>query len=279
MRKTYTDKNDKIRLKNSLVHIEIFSIRWYTLMRQGGFDVNLWHSIFLIAVGFGGGFVQRVSGFGLGIFVMLFLPHFIESHTAAAAISCLFSCATTAYNSFRYYKDVRYKIVFPMIFASLVTIPIAVHFSSVVSGRIFHILLGSVLIILGLYFIFFNKHIKIKPNLINGIFSGTLGGVLNGLFSTGGPPAVLYLSSALKGNISYFATIQFYFCFTNLYSTFVRAADGIINTEILIYSIIGIAGCMAGDYIGKRIFGKLDSNKLKSIIYIGMMLSGIIMII
>lgn len=234
---------------------------------------------FLVVVGFGGGFVQRVSGFGLGIFVMLFLLHFIESHTAAAAISCLFSCATNTYNSFRYYKDVRYKIVFPMIFAALVTIPVAVHFSSVVSGQIFQILLGSVLIILSLYFIFFNKYIRIKPTLINGIFSGILGGVLNGLFSTGGPPAVLYLSSALKDNISYFATIQLYFCFTNLYSTFVRAADGIINTEILIYAFIGIAGCMAGDYIGKRVFGKLDSDKLKSIIYIGMMLSGVAMII
>ena len=177
------------------------------------------------------------------------------------------------------YKDVKYKIAFPMIFASLITIPIAVHFSSVVSGRIFQILLGSVLIALSLYFIFFNKHIKIKPNLINGIFSGTLGGVLSGLFSTGGPPAVLYLSSALKENISYFATIQFYFCFTNIYATSVRAIDGIINTEVLIYAFVGIVGCVSGDFIGKKVFSRLDSEKLKTTIYICMVLSGVVMLV
>jgi uncharacterized membrane protein YfcA len=81
-----------------------------------------------------------------------------------------------------------------------------------------------------------------------------LGGVLGGLFSTGGPPAVLYLSSALKDNISYFATIQFYFCFTNIYATSVRAIDGIINTEVLIYAFVGIVGCVSGDFIGKKVF-------------------------
>ena len=45
------------------------------------------HIVLLIIIGMGGGFVQRVSGFGLGIFVMLFLPHFLPTHTAAAAIS------------------------------------------------------------------------------------------------------------------------------------------------------------------------------------------------
>lgn len=266
-------------IKSILILVVIISGMCYNSAQRGWVDMNWLHCIFLILVGFGGGFVQRVSGFGLGIFVMLFLPHFIPSHTAAAAISCLFSCATTTFNAICYYKEVKYKTALPMICASLITIPIAVHFSSIVSGKIFQILLGSVLIVLSLYFIFFNKYIKIKPTLISGIFSGTLGGVLSGLFSTGGPPAVLYLSSALKENISYFATIQFYFCFTNIYATSVRAIDGIIDSEVLLYAFIGIIGCMSGDYIGKRVFNKLNSSALKYTIYIGMILSGIAMLL
>ena len=232
----------------------------------------------MIFVGFGGGFVQRVSGFGLGIFVMLFLPHFIPSHTAAAAISCFFSCATTTYNALRYRKNIDYKTAVPMVAASLITIPIAVYFSAEVSSGIFKILLGTVLIILSIHFLFFNKNIKIKPNVKNGIISGGLGGVLGGLFSTGGPPAVLYLSNASKDNITYFATIQFYFFFTNWYATIMRIANGIVNTQVLIYSVIGIIGCMTGDIIGKIIFNKLNAEKLKYIIYVGMIISGIIML-
>lgn len=239
--------------------------------------MNLWHCVFLILIGMGAGFVQRVSGFGLGIFAMVFLPHFMPSHTAAAAISSLFACVTATYNALRYRKNVEYKTAFPMICAALISIPIAVHFSSVVSGNIFKILLGIVLIVLSLYFIFFNKRIKIRPDFKNGILAGALGGTLGGLFSTGGPPAVLYLSSATSDNIAYFATIQFYFCFTNLYATTVRVVNGIITTNILVYAAIGMVGCMIGDFVGRIVFDKLDSDKLKLIIYIGMIISGIVM--
>ena len=240
--------------------------------------MSLLHCLFLILIGIGAGFVQRVSGFGLGIFAMIFLPHFMPSHTAATSISSLFACATATYNAIRYRKNVEYKTVFPMICAALISVALAVHFSSKISPDIFKILLAVVLIALSLYFIFFNKDIKIKPNFSNGFLAGALGGTLGGLFSTGGPPAVLYLSSATKDNITYFATIQFYFCFTNLYATTMRAINGIINTDILTYAAIGMIGCMSGDFIGRKVFDKLDSNKLKSIIYIGMLISGVIML-
>lgn len=236
-------------------------------------------ALLLVVIGVGGGFVQRVSGFGLGIFVMLFLPHLMPTHTAAAAISTLFSCVISSYNAIRYRKNVAFKAVLPMICAALASIPIAVRFSAVVSGDLFKILLGIVLVLLSIYFLFFNKNIKLNPTLTNGVLSGALSGMLGGLFSTGGPPVVLYLSNALDDNLTYFATIQFYFALTNLYTTAVRVVNGIINTEILLYSAIGVIGCLVGDLIGKQVFDKLDSNKLKRIIYIGMAISGVVMLL
>ena len=191
--------------------------------------------LYLILVGFGAAFVQRVSGFGLGIFAMMFLPHFLPSHTAAATISCLFSCYTTTSNSIRYRKNVAYRTAIPMLVAALISIPIAVYFAAKVEARLFEILLGSVLIILSVYFLFFNKRISIKPTPMNGVIAGTLGGALNGLFSTGGPPAVLYLTNATQDNLTYFATIQFYFCLTNIYATANRAINGLVTVDLLLY--------------------------------------------
>ena len=236
------------------------------------------HFLYVILVGLGAAFVQRVSGFGLGIFAMMFLPHFLPSHTAAATISCLFSCYTTTFNSIRYHKNVAYKTAIPMLAAALISIPIAVYFAAKVSAKIFEILLGSVLVVLSIYFLFFNKKIKIKPTIPNGIIAGTLGGALNGLFSTGGPPAVLYLTNATPDNATYFATIQFYFCLTNIYATANRAIGGLITVDLLIYAGVGILGCIAGDFLGKKIFDKLDAQKLKYIIYIGMIISGVLML-
>lgn len=236
------------------------------------------HFLYVILVGFGAAFVQRVSGFGLGIFAMMFLPHFLPSHTAAATISCIFSCYTTTFNSIRYLKNVAYKTAIPMLAAALISIPIAVYFAAKVSAKIFEILLGSVLVILSIYFLFFNKKIKIKPTVPNGIVAGTLGGALNGLFSTGGPPAVLYLTNATPDNVTYFATIQFYFCLTNLYATANRAINGLITADLILYGAIGIIGCIGGDLLGRKIFDKLDAQKLKYVIYIGMIISGVLML-
>ncbi len=235
--------------------------------------------LLLILVGAGASFVQRVSGFGLGIFAMLFLPHFMPTHTAAATISCLFSCGTSTFNAVKYRKETPYKTVLPMLFAALVTIPIAVYFSSAVSGNLFEILLGAVLICLSVYFLFFSNRIKIKPTTTSGIIAGALGGTLNGLFSTGGPPVVLYLTQATEDKKVYFAGIQFYFCVTNIYATIVRCFNGLVTLKLLLYALIGTVGCIIGDFLGKLVFNRLDGNKIKKVIYIAMIISGILMII
>ncbi len=233
----------------------------------------------LILVGFGAGFVQRVSGFGLGIFAMMFLPHFLPSQTAAVVISNLFSCGTTTYNTLYYRKDIALKTAIPMLLAAAVCIPPAVYCAKWVAGDLFSRLLGGILIVLSVYFLFFSQKITIRPTVPNGILSGALGGVLGGLFSTGGPPAVLYLSNAAPTPAVYFATIQFYFCVTNLYTVATRAVNGDISLVILGYAAIGFLGCMAGDLIGRCLFRKLNAERLKRIIYIGMILSGLVMIL
>jgi uncharacterized membrane protein YfcA len=77
------------------------------------------HFLYVILVGFGAAFVQRVSGFGLGIFTMMFLPHFMPSHTAAATISCIFSCYCNLLSvcGFASYLAVLFSGVFSMSYA------------------------------------------------------------------------------------------------------------------------------------------------------------------
>ena len=242
-------------------------------------NIDIVTAILLILVGIGASFVQRVSGFGLGIFAMLFMPHFLPSYATAATISCLFSCGTSTYNAIKYRKDTPYKTVLPMLISALVVIPIAVYFSASVSQRVFSILLGSVLIALSLFFLFLNNKIKFRPSIVKGVTVGAIGGALNGLFSTGGPPIVLYLTNATSDNKSYFAGIQFYFCITNIYATIFRIINGLFYLELLIYTAIGLLGCLIGDTVGKLVFDKLNGNLLKKIIYIAMIISGVLMII
>ena len=108
---------------------------------------------------------------------------------------------------------------------------------------------------------------------------GALSGTLNGLFSTGGPPVVLYMAAAIADKAVYFATIQTFFGFTNVFSTAMRAVSGIITLRVLVLAAVGAVGCMIGDRIGSRVFDRISSEKVKKIIYLGMIVSGALMII
>jgi len=235
--------------------------------------------LLLVLISLGGGFVQRVSGFGLGIFVMLFFPHLLPSYTVGTAISCMMSMAGSGYNAIRYHKDIQLKMVIPLICAAAVTIPIAVHFSAVAPERLMKQLLGIVLVVLSIYFLFFSKKIHIRPTVTNGIIAGGLGGTLNGLFSTGGPPVVLYMVHAAPEPAVYFATIQFYFALTNTYSTVVRLLNGILTWQVMGWFAVTMVGWAIGNQIGVKVFDKLNSDSLKKVIYTGMIISGILMLL
>lgn len=235
--------------------------------------------ILLAVVGFGAAFVQRVSGFGLGIFAMLFLPFLMGNTAAAASVSCLWSCVTSVYNAVKYRRHIDLRLILPLLGAAMVTIPVAVHFSSYVPQQLMTAVLGGVLIVLSLYFLFFSHRVRIRPTVINGILTGGIGGALNGLFSTGGPPVVLYLAGATEDKLVYFASIQLYFAATNIYATAMRAFSGIITREILFAAAVGVLGCLLGDTVGKLVFNHLNAKRFKQLIYIGMIVSGVLMVI
>ena len=240
---------------------------------------ELFPYLLIILICLGASFVQRVSGFGFGIFVMLFFPYLMPSHAAAAAVSSLLSVFTSLYNGIRHRKHVRFKLVVPMLCAALIAIPIAISYSQSAPQAVMKLLLGIVLIGLSIYFLFFSSRIHIRPTAANSFIAGALGGTLGGLFSTGGPPTVVFLLHATTDKMVYFATIQTYFAVTNIYSNIVRIFSGIITRDVLIYTAIGSIGCFLGNWIGGKTFDKLDGEKLKKIIYIGMIISGILMII
>jgi uncharacterized membrane protein YfcA len=165
-----------------------------------------------------------------------------------------------------------------MISAAIV-IPAAVYFSAYAPTRILKILLGSVLILFSLYFLFLGDRVRLRPSVANGLIFGALGGALGGLFSTGGPPAVLYLVHATDKKQVYFATIQTYFLITGIYATVIRLFSGVIDGQVLLFVLFGSVGSALGNFLGGKIFRRLNEKKLRFIIYIGMIVSGILMLL
>ena len=76
-------------------------------------EIDVWLVLALIAVGMGSAFIQRVSGFGSGIFSMLWLPYLFGNTVTAAAVSGMWSTATTVFNAIRHRKNIDFKLILP----------------------------------------------------------------------------------------------------------------------------------------------------------------------
>ena len=235
--------------------------------------------ILLILVTCGGAFVQRVTGFGMGIFAMLFLPYFLPSHSTAVVVMGLVATISAVVNTWKHRKSIRLRVMLPLVGSAMAVIPLAVYLSAALPQSVIKRLLGVVLVALSVYFLFFSKRIHLKPSVPNGIAAGLVAGMLNGMFNTGGPPAVLYLIHATTDKASYFATIQAFFAATNLFSTVTRAVGGMIDLQILQLTAVAVAGWLCGNTLGARVFDRLDAERLKKLIYYGMIVSGVLMIV
>lgn len=233
----------------------------------------------IILVTLAGSVIQRVTGFGFGIFAMMFLPYFFEIYGEANALTGLLSAFSTIIVTLSLFRHVHWKnIIFPVAGSMLMTF-LAVTFMKGQNDSLLKIMLGVALILMSLYFILFSDKIHIRPTWYGGLIAGCLSGILNGLFAMGGPPVVVYFMESEKEPKRYLATIQAFFALTNIYSSAVKAAAGYVSMTVLLCFAVGCAGMLAGLLIGRLIFSRLNAAKIKNAVYGMMAVSGAVNII
>jgi len=222
--------------------------------------------------------VQSTTGFGFGIVSMIFLPYFMTDYMGATALTGLGSLVASGFVTIKNFKKASWKIILPIICgytaANAVTVKIAKSFSSELLTKI----LGVALIVMSIYFIFFNNKFRVKPTVTNGVIAGVFGGIGAGMFSIGGPPVVIYILSATEDKNIYRASLLTYFVMCGVVSTTVRYLNGIVTSEVMMLFALSIVGIAIGTYIGGKIFHKINADLLKKLIYCVMALSGITML-
>lgn len=233
----------------------------------------------VLLVAAGGSFIQRVTGFGFGIFAMIFLPYITGQYIEATVLSSAMSLISTIYVSFVYRKSIKWKLVLPCVVCSMVTTVLAVKFMSGKSSDVLCALLGGVLILLSIYYIFWSGKLKPRESLPASAVAGGLSGIMGSLFAMAGPPMVIYITGVTTSKLDYIATIQCFFCLNGMFTLGVKAFAGYFTLDVVKLVIPGIGGLFAGNFIGGKVYDRLDSGKLKKAIYIFMAISGAVTLI
>ena len=234
--------------------------------------------ILLIIFCTGASFVQRVCGFGFGIFIMTMLPYLMPSYGEATTLSGMLSATQSVYILFTHYKYINWKRLIPITITFLIVSFFAIGYVASASESHLKLLLGIILILMGFYFLFINGHIRVKPTVKLQISMGSISGVMGGLFGMQGPPAVLYFLASEKGKEEYLAMAQTYFLIGNVAMTLFRAQHGFLSHAVCYSWLYALVGVLLGSILGKFIFDKISADTLRKIVYVYMILSGIVAI-
>lgn len=224
-------------------------------------------------------FIQRVSGFGFGIFVMIFFPYFLPSYGESTALSGLLAGSTAVIIVTKYWKQIQWKLMIPLLIINIIASYIAIEYMASLSNNTVKRYFGVMFVIIALFFLFFENKAKLSQNYLTKGIIGSLSGIMGGMFAMPGPPLVLYYINLIKEKTAYVATIQAFSVILNLFYTIFRARVGFLEGDILLWWLVGLGGALIGTSVGTRFFERISSNTLRKIVYIFLIISGIVAII
>ncbi len=236
--------------------------------------------IFIFLLTIVASFIQRVSGFGFGIFVMMFFPFFLPSYGESVMLSGLLAGSTAMMIAVKNWKYIRWKLMGFVTFFNVLFSFVATEYMREMSNNTLKQCLGLVLILIALYFLFgegrMGKVFKSKPAQIT---IGSISGVMGGMFAMPGPPLVLYCISTLEDKREYVTTLQAFSVVFNLFYTIFRLKVGFYSENTFFLWGIGLMGAFIGSTLGSRCFDIISNKTLKRIVYLMMIVSGIVAVL
>lgn len=234
--------------------------------------------IYITLLAAGASFVQRTIGFGFGIFIMTALPFLMPSYGEAVTLSGLLSLTSATVVMLKYIKYVTWQRLLPMVAAFVLFSTIAICLLDRIEGQSMRIFLGIMLIIISIYFTFFKEKLQkiIRPTKRWQLGTGSVSGIMGGLFGMHGPPVVLYLISSEPDKDHYMGMIQTYAVITNITMIIVRAISGYVTPAVGTTYLYGLSGLAIGIIAGNWAYSRIPNRLFTYIVYAYICISGII---
>ena len=222
-------------------------------------------------------FIQRVTGFGFGIFVMMFFPYILPTFGECITLSGLLAGTTSLLIALRNWRYIRWRLIGTVLLFNIVASYIAIEYMASLSNAGMKCTFGMALILIALYFLFFDGRLKMlgqsRPAQAG---VGIVSGIMGGMFAMPGPPIVLYSIGVIGDKREYVATLQALFFTLNVFYTLFRLKVGFFADSTLTLWVFGLLGCFLGAWAGARFFHLISLPLLKKIVYLLMIVSGMV---
>ncbi len=224
-------------------------------------------------------FIQRVSGFGFGIFVMMFFPYLLPSYGESTMLSGLLAGTTALFIAIRNWQFIEWKLIGNLLLFNLAASYISIEYMASLGNETLKRCFGVMFILVSLYFLLGDGKIRILRNRWSTPLLGMLSGIMGGMFAMPGPPIVLYCIERLENKRTYITTLQAFSVVLNIFYTIFRGTAGFFSESTLLWWSIGVCGAVTGSMLGEKLFKHIEGNTVKKIVYMFLLVSGIITVL
>ena len=206
--------------------------------------------VFLAAV------VRGYSGFGFSLLAVTALSLIMPP---AAIVPSLFllEIAASIHLVPQIWRDIHWRSIRPLLLGCLLGTPAGVWFLVSIPAAQMQVALGAVMLAAS-FLLWRGFALKTMPGAIASTATGALSGVLNGAFSTAGPPVILFYFASPAGAVAGRASLIAYFLGTDIIGLPQLAYAGLVTWDTVVRAVTFLPPLLAGVWVGARSFRSAD---------------------
>jgi len=220
--------------------------------------------------------VQAITGFAGGPIAIPPSMALVGVENAKASITLILLIVTAivTVQNIKYINWKKLGIMLLFMFAGMIP---GVWLFGILPTKILMILYGSIVVLIGIDKLLRKNSGDLKSpwNYVALLFAG----IMQGMFTSGGPFIALYASGALKDKKEFRATVTPVWTVLNIYLVYNMYSQGFYTgyvCRLTAYSMIPVFGAIL---IGNRINHKIDQKTFLKLVYVLLIISGGILLV
>jgi len=224
--------------------------------------------------------IKGITGFGEGLFSIPLLLLFLDLKFILP-VYVVIQLVADVFLIYSFRKDIDMQIIKVILVASIIGVIVGVLFLKIADSVFLKSVFGVLVVIYSLKILIFNKKRKkkeVKKNRIFGNAAGFIGGFIDAVFNTGGPPVIMYLNYVKLKKVAFRATCVTSFFVFHVTRLIMYSVNGLMEFEKIVIGLYLLPAMVIGSFIGMKVHLKINEKMFERVIGVVLLCVGVLLI-
>jgi len=222
-------------------------------------------------------FVMGLSGFGIALVAMAFLP-WVMSPVTAVVVLTIYALVFSLVVVIPLRREVTPRALTDLLIGTLAGTPLGVWVLATLPIAALKRLIGAVLVLV-VAFEFFGALPTRLTGRLWGLVAGCLAGLVGGAVGTPGPPVIVYATTQAWSPRTLKANVTGFFVANQAVILGGYWWAGLLTREVATVTVAFALPALAGVASGIALFGRLDPVRFRRLVFSLLLLSGLVLLV